>query len=258
MANQKKYLIANWKMNLGIKESIQLSTAIKNGFKKSWRSAIEVVLCPSYLSLPAVSEVINKTAIKLGAQDVFWHDQGSYTGEISPIMLTEVGSEYIIIGHSERRQYLCETSKIINQKIIHCLSHSLIPIVCVGETAAEHHRGDQHQVIIKQINAAFSTVKVKKTNRVIIAYEPVWVIGSGQALAPESVEEINQLIRHLLGDIYGREIATNNFSLIYGGSVGSSNIQSFLRLDNIDGALIGNASLKSQEFLNIMELTITV
>lgn len=252
----KKYLFANWKMNLGITDSLNLAVKIKKGFNKKWENKLELVLCPSYMALGVVAEAINKTSINLGVQNVFWQDRGSYTGEISSAMIEEVGCEYAIIGHSERREYLRETDEMVNKKIKHCLSRQLAPIVCVGETGPEHRAGKQHQVIIRQIQAAFSGVKVTKTDQVIVAYEPVWVIGTGQALPAAEVEIVNSLIERLLIDLYGREKVANNFRLIYGGSVNSENIHSFLAKKNIHGALVGNASLKSEEFLNIIRASV--
>ncbi len=244
-------VIANWKMNLKAPERNRLVKEIIKGLKSV--EDVEVVLCPSFISLQEVGRLIKKAPLKLGAQDVFWEEKGAYTGEISPLMLEEMNCEYVIVGHSERRTYLGETQEMIHKKIRVALAESLVPILCLGETFEERQQGDKDYVIINQLNSALEGLKLDPHQQMVIAYEPVWVIGSGQAVQPVEAKYVDRLIRQMLLDLFPFELIESNFRIIYGGSVDSSNVKAFLSEANMDGVLVGGASLKADEFVKIIK-----
>lgn len=249
MKLKKKLIIANWKMKLTSRQSLDLAQNIKAGFKS--KESLQVVLCPSFTALCAVSQIIKNTEIKLGAQDVFYEDQGAYTGEISAQDLQEIGASYVIIGHSERRAYLNETDEIIHKKIKNALDNKLIPILCVGENFEQRQEGQTDYVILKQVKAALEGINLVNAQNLVIAYEPVWVIGSGQAVEPKQAEHVNKVIFQALIDLFPVSIVKNNVHIIYGGSVDSGNASRFLSQPAIEGVLVGGASLQPGEFLGI-------
>ncbi|MDD5290048.1 MAG: triose-phosphate isomerase [Patescibacteria group bacterium] len=250
--SKKTYIIANWKMQLTNKEAADLANSLKHESIKTLKQNIELILCPSFAALSAVAEAIKKSEIKLGAQNVFYHEKGAYTGETSPSQLKELGVDYVIIGHSERRQYQKETNEEINQKIKVCLANDLTPILCVGETFEERQIGKTDLILIQQITKALQDVKLNNNQNLIIAYEPVWVIGSGQAVEPKEAQHASAVIRGLLPEFFSHEIIKNNISIIYGGSVDESNVMDFIKPGVIDGALVGGASLKAEKFLSLI------
>lgn len=240
-------VIANWKMKLGVNESKKLTNALKNISAEK----TEVIICPSFVSLQAVGEILKKSKIKLGAQDCFWETKGAYTGEISAEELKEIGCDFVILGHSERRQSLSETDEMVHKKVKAALAASLVPIICVGETFDQRQQGATDYILIQQTTKTLEGVKIDFRQRIIIAYEPVWVIGSGQAVAPAEAASASQVIRQTLFDLFPVELIKNNFAIIYGGSVDSDNVSSFTQLGNIDGFLVGSASLNAEEFVQI-------
>jgi len=250
----KKLIIANWKMNLLPAEAGKLAVdLVKN--ELSWAGAEkEVVLCPSFESLALVNEEIKKSAIKLGAQDCFWQDQGAYTGEISAPILKALGCSYVIIGHSERRTNLHETDEDINRKVAAVWRAGLTPIICVGETFDERQGGKKDFVIMNQVAGALKDLAWPFGGRLIIAYEPVWVIGSGQAVDPAEAEHTAKVIRQVLLDTF----AEANFNaaaaqVIYGGSVNPENVANFTGSASIDGILVGGASLQAESFAELIK-----
>ncbi|MBT4277410.1 triose-phosphate isomerase [Candidatus Falkowbacteria bacterium] len=253
---KKTYIIANWKMQLGVEKSVELFSQIVSNFPE--KNKTEVVVCPAYTSLQKVNELNKDKIVKLGAQDVFWEESGAYTGEISCEMLKEIGCEYVIIGHSDRRKYFKEDDEIIHHKAKTALKCSLVPIVCVGETFQERQEGRKDYAIISQVTKALSGIKPVGNNKIIIAYEPVWVIGSGQAINAEEAEHMHQVIRQTIVDLFGVSIMEKNFKIIYGGSISKKIVKTFLIQPNIDGVLVGGASLKPQEFLGIIEEAISI
>lgn len=246
---KRPIIIANWKMNLSPQEEVNLAKILRKKIKFEDK---DVVLCPSFLSLVEMADVLKKSRIKLGAQNVFWENIGAYTGEISPKILKDIGCAYVIIGHSERRRNLIETSEMINKKVNACLDNQLVPIVCVGETFEERQLGQTDNVIYHQVTAAMAGIDVVASDQIIIAYEPVWVIGSGQAVAPADADHVSKIIRQALIDILPTSIINNNVHVIYGGSVDEKNIKSFSRLQYVDGFLVGGASLDADRFENII------
>lgn len=250
---KEKIIIANWKMKLGFSESVKLAQEFKKEFSDFGQEKRTAVVCPSLVSLAKVKESIGDF-VKLGAQNVFWEVQGSYTGEISPNTLEEAGCGYVIIGHSERRKHLLENYAMIHQKVKTVMSSSkLTPIVCIGEEADDRKTDKRDYVLMNQLQQALGGVTIDSSQRIIVAYEPVWAIGSGTALDPEEAKYAHKIIRLALNDMFGMKVVENNFKVIYGGSVTSQNVGDFRDLDDIDGLLVGGASLKADEFKKICE-----
>lgn len=248
LEKKKKYIIANWKMKLSHKQSLKLARDMVKHYRA--RSDAEVVLCPSFTSVEAVGEIIRDSSLKLGVQDVFYHDTGSYTGEVSAAVARELGAEYAIIGHSERR-ILGETNDEVNRKIQAAIKNDLIPVICVGETFDEYQNKKTEVVIIKQVTEALADVKLTEGQKIILAYEPVWVIGSGQAVEHEVVEQIVQIIIHTAADMDPG--LADKFEVIYGGSVDEENVNDFIIGNLSIGVIVGNNSLRADKFLKIID-----
>ncbi len=210
----------------------------------------EVVLCPSFISLSEISKLLKGTNIKLGAQNMYHEDKGAFTGEVSPIFLKEIGVTYAILGHSERRHIFGEKDELINNKVKSALKHDLSPILCVGETLTEREEGITHSVIRSQIEGSLTDLQGENLENLVIAYEPVWAIGTGKTATKEDANEVIGYIRQLLSEIFGRETG-NNIRILYGGSVKPGNIKELMEMEQIDGALVGGASLKAEDFAKI-------
>lgn len=249
----KPIVIANWKMQLNYRESMQLAEKLKNELPDNYLAGREVVLCPSFSSLLLVGEMIRESNIKLGSQDIFWAEKGAFTGAESPQFLFDAGCRYSIIGHSERRTNLAETDEIVNKKIAGALFVGLTPILCVGETRTERESGRTDAVIISQIQKALTGIDLIPTEQLIIAYEPVWVIGSGRAVEPNEAEHAFGVIYQTLVDLLPKTILQNNIRLIYGGAVDGLSAPNFVKLKHFGGFLVGSASLKLEDFLAIIE-----
>lgn len=213
---------------------------------------VEVVVCPTFTALYPVQEAIRGTRIELGAQDVYWEEEGAFTGEISPGMLSAVGCRYVIIGHSERRGYFHETDEDVNRKAKALLGHGLRPIICVGESLEQREAGKTEEVVTRQVKAAFSGLSVDRVPECVIAYEPIWAIGTGRASNGEDANKVARLIRNTLAEIFNKDVA-EAVRIQYGGSVKAANIAEFIRQPEIDGALVGGASLKADEFAKIVK-----
>lgn len=242
-------------MELGFKESLGLTKKILKGLKKLKKSdKVEVVLCPSFTDLEEVGKILKKSKkADLGAQDMFWKKEGAFTGEVSAKMLKELGVKYVILGHSERRR-MCETDKLVRQKVEVALKSSLIPIVCVGETLKEKKNGLRDEVLLRQIRAVFKNLKLGRKN-LIIAYEPVWAIGTGRAAKPKDSKEAEEVIQKILSEYVPESKVKKQITIIYGGSINSKNISGFIEKGKMNGGLVGSASLKSTEFLKIIKNT---
>ena len=246
---RRPLIAGNWKMYKTIPEAINLVNIIKAGVHKA--TDCDVVVCPTFTALAAVSEAIRESKIDLGAQDIFHETEGAFTGEISPIMLKDVGCRYVIIGHSERRQYFKETNELVNKKTIAALKYNLVPIVCVGETLEEREARKAFEVVKKQFDESFKNLKPDDIERVVIAYEPVWAIGTGRTATPEQAEQMHSYIRRLLNEQYGEQIG-ERIKILYGGSVKPDNITQLMSKPNVDGALVGGASIKAESFIQIV------
>jgi len=247
----KKYLIAgNWKMNKTTGEAVELAQKLVESLKDV--KDRDILICPTFTSLYSVHQVIKGTNIKLGAQDVFYENSGAFTGEISPIMLKDVGCEYVIIGHSERRHIIGERDELINKKVKAAINNGLKVILCVGELLEEREAGKTLEVVKIQLEKGLNGVSKEEMKNVVIAYEPVWAIGTGKTAKPEDAQEVHAYIRELLSKLYSKEIA-NETIIQYGGSVKASNIDSLMAMQDIDGALVGGASLVAEEFTRIVK-----
>lgn len=241
---RKKIIAGNWKMNNDISQSADLIKSLTSIVSSKETG---VVICPPYTSLDAARHLIHGTTMRLGAQDVSLYDSGAYTGEISVAMLKSVGCEYVIVGHSERRQYHGETNEIINRKAKKVLSGGLIPIICVGETLQEREQGITERIVTGQVNGVLEGISASDVARSIVAYEPVWAIGTGKTATKEQAEEVHKLIRSIIEKMYSKETA-DNVVIQYGGSVKPENAKELLSQPNIDGALVGGACLKAESF----------
>lgn len=248
---RKTIIAGNWKMYKTINEAIALANNLKRELFKVNFAAVDVVLCPVFTALSEVAEVLNETDIQLGAQDVYWQEEGAFTGEVSPVMLKDAGCQYVIIGHSERRQFFGETNETVNKKIKAVLKHGLIPIVCVGENLRERESDSTFKVIEDHIQGALVDISAEDMLKIVIAYEPVWAIGTGKTASPEQAQEVHKFIRDLLRKMFGEE-AAGNIRIQYGGSVKPENITELMAKPDVDGALVGGASLKADSFSSIV------
>jgi triosephosphate isomerase len=236
----------NWKMNTSLSEATDLARSVKEGSAGITNG--DVVLAPPFTALQSVYETIKGSQVLLAAQNMFYEDKGAYTGEVSPLMLKDIGCSYAIIGHSERRKYFGETDDTVNLKAKKSLAVGLKPIVCVGETDAEREKGVTEFVVGIQVKKALSGIA--KLDEIVIAYEPVWAIGTGKNATPAEAEDVHGFIRNVLADMYGD--ASKNVRILYGGSVTADNIGDLIGMEDIDGALVGGASLKSDGFIGII------
>lgn len=234
-----------------IKEAIELANGLKREFFKLDFAAVDVVLCPVFTALSEVAEVLTETDIGLGGQDVYWQDEGAFTGEVSSVMLKDAGCQYVIIGHSERRQFFAETNETVNKKIKAALKCGLTPIVCVGENLQERETNKTFKVIEDHINNGLADISASDILKLVIAYEPVWAIGTGKTATPDQAQEVHKFIRDLLKKNYGQELA-DNVRIQYGGSVKPENITELMNKPDVDGALVGGASLKVESFSAIV------
>lgn len=249
---RKKLIAGNWKMNKSYSEAKSLMKEIKSSVTKKTADAVDVVVCPPFISIPAASEIFNSSGINFGGQNIHFKDEGAYTGEISASMLKEIGCRYVILGHSERRQYFHETNHIINFKVIKALEHGLTPILCVGETLEQREQGIEVKVVDEQVTLCLKDVNASQMADVVIAYEPVWAIGTGKTANPEQADEMHKEIRKSLENLYNATVAGTT-RILYGGSMNDKNAIELLSKPNIDGGLIGGAALKSDSFLKIIE-----
>lgn len=245
-----KLIAGNWKMNKDVSETETLLHELIQHMK-GISPAAGVVVCPPFTSLAIAHSLIRNTPIKLGAQDMSEQDDGAFTGEISARMLRSTGAEYVILGHSERRQYHHETDDLVNKKIIKALAAGLTPIACVGETLQERESGVTDAVITRQIKGVLAGLAPGQMVKIVIAYEPVWAIGTGKTATPEQANQVHKLIRSLVGQMYAGQIA-ENLIIQYGGSVNAGNASNLLSQPDIDGSLVGGASLKVDSFLTII------
>jgi len=249
MKNQKKFfIIANWKMNpSNLDRAKKLFLSLKNAIKSIKNE--EIIICPPFIYL---SEFFCKSKgikyLKLGSQDVFWEKEGAFTGEISPVQLKNTGCEYVIIGHSERRRFIAETDEMINKKIKAVFKEKLKPILCIGESEIERRKGRTWQVLRKQLKKGLKQVGAQLIKNIIIAYEPVWAIGTGEACSISDAKKVRLFIEKMVGEV----------PILYGGSVNSKNVKGFVKEAGFDGVLVGGASLKSSEFISIIKKVETI
>ncbi|MGQ9567382.1 MAG: triose-phosphate isomerase [Anaerolineae bacterium] len=244
-------IAGNWKMHKTIAEAVAHARQMRPGLTEI--RSVEKVLCPPFVALAAVREVIQATDIQLGAQNMHWEEQGAFTGEVSPLMLKGL-CQYVILGHSERRAYFGETDEGVNRKVKAALAHGLTPIVCVGENLEQHEAGQTEARVAGQVRAALAGLTAEEARHVVLAYEPIWAIGTGHAATPAGANAVIGLtIRGTLADLYD-EATAQAVRIQYGGSVNAANIGGFMAQPDIDGALVGGASLKADEFVAIVRI----
>jgi len=246
-------IAGNWKMHNTVNESLALVRALKG--LVAGVSGVEIIVAPVFTALGAVAAEIKGSNIALSSQNVFWEEKGAYTGEIAPGMLKDVGCTYAIIGHSERRQYFGETDESVNKRVKAALKAGLTPIMCVGETLAEREGGKTLEVVSRQVTGGLSGLSPAEVDKLIIAYEPVWAIGTGKTATPEQAEEVHADIRRLVGDIAGAATAAG-IRILYGGSVKADNVDILMSQADIDGALVGGAALQAESFARIVKFEI--
>jgi len=251
MATSRLPLVAgNWKLNKTATEAYKLVAEMLPGLRSI--KGVEKLVCPPFTALMAVSRLIMDSDLRLGAQDVYWEDRGAYTGEISARMLAEF-CQYVIIGHSERRTYFGETNETVNRKVRAALAQALIPLICVGENLEQNEAGQAAGVVSRQVHEALAGLDIQEAGRIVIAYEPIWAIGTGRAATAEAVNMLTRnVIRPTVGGLFGEEVA-QGVRVLYGGSVDPDNAVQFFRQPEIDGALVGGASLKPRSFIGIVE-----
>ena len=251
MATSRLPLVAgNWKLNKTATEAYKLVAEMLPGLRSI--KGVEKLVCPPFTALLAVSRLMMDSDLRLGAQDMYWEDQGAYTGEISARMLAEF-CQYVIVGHSERRTYFGETNETVNRKVRAALAHALVPLICVGENLEQNEAGQAAGIASRQVHEALAGLDILEAGKIVIAYEPVWAIGTGRAATADAVDTlIRNVIRPTVGGLFGAEVA-QGVRVLYGGSVDPDNAAQFFRQPEIDGALVGGASLKAHSFVGIVE-----
>lgn len=250
---RKKLIAGNWKMNKDIHETVSLIEDLKNRLNPptAGRGEVGVVICPPFTSLVVARGLLKDSSMILGAQNMSDKDDGAFTGEISAKMLKAIGCEYVILGHSERRQYFKETNEYINQKVHKALKTNLIPIICVGETLEERESGVTEKIVSNQVKGVLHELTSEDLKKIVIAYEPVWAIGTGKNATPQQANDVHKLIRKLVGQMFSWAIA-EQLTILYGGSVNPANSFDLLSESDIDGALVGGACLKVDSFVAII------
>ena len=243
------FMAGNWKMNKTVGEALDLVRELKASL--SGVQGVEVAVAPPYTALYAIHKELVGSSIHLAAQNLYWEEKGAFTGEVSPLMLKEVGCHYVIIGHSERRQFFGETDETVNRRIKAALAQSLKVIFCIGETLKEREEGKTFSVIERQVDGGLRGLGEREMKYMVIAYEPVWAIGTGKTATPEQAEEVHRFIRGRLEKLYSRGVS-EEIRIQYGGSVTPENVQGLMNQPNIDGALVGGASLKAESFSKIV------
>jgi triosephosphate isomerase (TIM) len=246
---RRPFIAGNWKMNLDRAGAVALAKGLLEG--AAGAPDVEIAVCPPSVYLEAVAGVVGGSDVGLGAQNMWHEPNGAFTGELSAAMLLDVGCQYVILGHSERRQFLSETDELINKKLHSALAAGLTPILCVGELLSEREAGQTAAVIRKQIEGSLAEISADQIAKVVIAYEPVWAIGTGKVATPEQAQEVHSDLRKLLAQRYNDQLA-GQLRIQYGGSVKPSNAAELLAQPDIDGALVGGASLKAEDFLGIV------
>ena len=241
-------------MNKDVHQTEELITGLKSALNFDLKG-VKVIICPPFTSLETASRMTKNSPMSLGAQNMYYEEEGAFTGEISGKMLKSVGCEYVILGHSERRQIFGETDELINKKVKKAIASGLLPIVCVGETLDQREKNVTAQIVTAQVRGVLGDVTAEHMQKLIIAYEPVWAIGTGRNATPQQAEEVHLLIRTLLGELYSETVA-QNVIIQYGGSVKPDNAADLLWQPNVDGALVGGACLKVDSFLAILKAAI--
>jgi triosephosphate isomerase len=250
MSARVPLMAANWKMHFTVAEAVALLEELENGITRF--AGREVVVAPPFTALGEVASALAKSEIRLAAQNCHWESQGAYTGEISPLMLRDLGCQYGLVGHSERRQQFGETDESVNRKMIALLHEDIVPILCIGETIEQRQAGDTMPVLADQLNGALEGFENEQMGRLVVAYEPVWAIGTGHTATPEQAQDAHKFIREGLAKRFNNTVA-NDIRILYGGSVKPDNVDELMAQPDIDGALVGGASLRAASFIRIVD-----
>ena len=251
---RKPMMAGNWKMNNTVGEAVVLTQEISNQYEKEWPEDVDIVICPPYVDLKPAKTVLDfdRTKIAVGAQNVYWEPSGAYTGEISVPMIKEIGCACSIVGHSERRELFGETNEDVNRKVKALVEGGLYAIVCVGESLAVRDEGTTDAFVTAQVRAAFAGVDATDAATCVVAYEPIWAIGTGRTATPEQAEAVCAAIRATLDELYGSSVS-EEMRVLYGGSMNPGNVEGLMAEPNIDGGLIGGASLKCESFVQLIK-----
>ena len=252
---RKPFIAGNWKMNTDSQSSVALAKAIVSGSQQIAGERAKILLCPPFVYIPAVVNAVSASRVAVGAQDMYFEQKGAFTGEISAAMLKDIGCSYVLCGHSERRHVIGEPDELINKKVSAAISGGILPILCVGELLEERKASKTTEVVTRQIKKGLSGLGEEKASAVAIAYEPVWAIGTGLTATSEQAQEVHALIRKLLAELYSKDLA-ENIHILYGGSVKPDNAGELMRQKDIDGLLVGGASLKADDFLGIIRASV--
>jgi triosephosphate isomerase len=246
---RKPVMAGNWKMNKTIAEAVTVIKALKSSIADI--TEVEVLICPTFTALYAVNNEVKGSNINVGAQNLFWEPKGAFTGEISPAMVKDAGCSYVLIGHSERRQYFNETDETVNKKTKAALVVGLIPMICIGETLKEREQNITFKVIEKQIKNGLAGLTQQQAATIVIAYEPVWAIGTGKTATPDQAQEVHAFTRKVYNQMYGD--ASQKVRILYGGSVNPANVSDLMKQTDIDGGLVGGASLEAESFTKLVK-----
>jgi triosephosphate isomerase len=252
---RKPFVAGNWKMNTDACTSLALAKDIASNSRDIAGNSVSIAVCPPFIYLQSVAKALSASHIAVGAQDVYFESKGAFTGEISPFMLKDIGCTYVLCGHSERRHVIGETDELINKKLAAAIAGGLLPILCVGELLTERDAGQTEQVVSRQFRKGLSGLSAEKVSAVTIAYEPVWAIGTGRTATPQQAQEVHDFIRMLLAQMYDDQLA-DEIRILYGGSVKPDNAEDLMNQDDIDGLLVGGASLNADDFLTIIRAAV--
>lgn len=252
---RKPFVAGNWKMHTDIHSSVDLATTVATGSSGLAGDAVSVAVIPPFVYLNSVARAVSASSVAVGAQDVYFEEKGAFTGEISPAMLKDVGCTYVLCGHSERRHVIGETDELVGRKVTAAIGGGLLPILCVGELLEERDASQTEQVVARQLKAGLADLSAEKVSAATIAYEPVWAIGTGRTATPQQAQEVHQFVRGLLAEMYGETLASE-LQVLYGGSVKPGNASELMSQKDVDGALVGGASLKADDFLQIVRAAV--
>ena len=252
---RKPFVAGNWKMNTDSHTSVELVKSIASGFVQTAGQSVTVAVCPPFVYLQSVAKALSSSGIAVGAQDIYFEPKGAFTGEISASMLKDVGCLYCLCGHSERRHVIGETDELINKKVAAAIVGGILPILCVGELLEEREASQTNEVVTRQVKEGLAGLNAEKIQALTIAYEPVWAIGTGLTATPEQAQEVHEFIRKLIGQMYDEEIA-GEIRILYGGSVRPDNAAELMSQKDIDGSLVGGASMKADDFLAIIQAAV--
>lgn len=252
---RKPFVAGNWKMNTDARSGVDLAERLASGSMEIAGQSATVAVCPPFVYLQSVTKALGPSSIAVGSQDIYFEANGAFTGEISASMLKDVGCIYCLCGHSERRHVIGEKDELINKKVAAAIAGGLLPILCVGELLAEREASQTNEVVTRQLKEGLSGLSAEKLSAVTIAYEPVWAIGTGLTATPEQAQDVHALIRKLLGQMYDESLA-EEIRILYGGSVKPANTADLMSNKDVDGVLVGGASLKADDFLAIIEAAV--